>query len=156
MIRRLDQTSSDELIEVLHATQQHYGYLENDHLAEVAEKLRLPPALVYGVASFYHLFRLSPPGKQHCTVCTGTSCHLKGGTLVLQELEKRLGIACGETTSDGLFSLGSVRCVGVCGRSPLAICGTTMLSGFGPDDLADKVCLHLAQSVTGDLTDDRR
>lgn len=147
---RLDQAGSDELIEVLHAMQKHFGYLGNYHLGQIAEKLRLPPSLVYGVASFYHLFRLSPPGKQHCTVCTGTSCHLKGGTLLLRELEKRLGLPCGATSPDGLLSLGTVRCIGVCGRAPLAICGTTILSGLGPDDLADQVCRHLAQSATGD------
>lgn len=109
----------DALIEILHAAQQLYGWLDRPLLGRLAEELRLPPSLVYGVASFYHGFRLKPRGHQTCTVCTGTSCHLQGGSRLLHELEKHFGIQSGTTTADGSLTLERVRCLGACGMAPL-------------------------------------
>jgi bidirectional [NiFe] hydrogenase diaphorase subunit len=110
----------DALIEILHAAQQRYGWLERSLLGQLSEKLNLPPSLVYGVASFYNAFRLSPPGRQTCTICTGTSCHLKGGSRLLRGLERHFGIRGGTTTADGSLTLEEVRCLGACGLAPLA------------------------------------
>ena len=109
----------DALIEILHAVQQHYGWLAIPLLGHVAKELRLPPSLVYGVASFYHSFRLEPHGHHTCTVCTGTSCHLQGGSRLLNELEQHFGIPSGATTTDGSLTLERVRCLGACGMAPL-------------------------------------
>lgn len=111
----------DSLIEILHAAQRQYGWLDRGLLGLIAASLRLPPSLVYGVASFYHAFRLEPPGRHRCTVCTGTSCHLKGGSRLLQRLERHFGIACGATTPDGSLALENVRCLGACGLAPLIV-----------------------------------
>lgn len=109
----------DALIEILHAAQQRYGWLDKPLLGWVASELKLPPSLVYGVASFYHVFLLEPPGRHTCTVCNGTSCHLQGGGRLLDELERHFGIRNGATTSDGRLTLKQVRCLGACGMAPL-------------------------------------
>ena len=142
----------DALIEVLHVAQERYGRLTRDLLGYVAERLRLPPSLVYGVASFYHFFTLEPHGRHHCTVCTGTSCHIKGGTALLRELERRLGIPCGTTSDTGDISLGTVRCLRVCGMAPLVVLDGTLLGGMTPATAADEVCQQLASSGAGKET----
>ena len=109
----------DALIEVLHAAQEQNAWLDRPLLGRLATELKLPPSLVYGVASFYHAFRLKPRGHHICTVCTGTSCHLQGGSRLLHELEKHLGIRSGTTTADGNLTLEQVRCLGACGMAPL-------------------------------------
>ena len=105
--------SDDRLIEVLHAIQQNYGYLERGMLRRVAAALKLPPSLVYGVASFYHAFRLEPPNNTVCSVCTGTACHLKGGTRLLRQLASHLA------GNRSPITLDEVRCMGACGLAPL-------------------------------------
>jgi bidirectional [NiFe] hydrogenase diaphorase subunit len=109
----------DALIEILHAFQERSGWLDKPLLGRLADELKLPPSLVYGVASFYHAFRLSPPGRHSCTICTGTSCHLHGSSRLLHELEEHLGIPGGTTTADNSLALGQVRCLGACGLAPL-------------------------------------
>jgi bidirectional [NiFe] hydrogenase diaphorase subunit len=113
----------DALIEILHIAQQRYGWLDRPLLGRIADELKLPPSLVYGVASFYHEFRLKPSGIRTCTICTGTSCHLQGGSRLLHALEKHFSIACGTTTADGELTLEQVRCLGACGMSPLVKVG---------------------------------
>lgn len=130
---------SDELIEVLHAAQEKHGYLTRELLGQLAEQLQLPPSLVYGVAGFYHAFRLEPRGEHHCTVCTGTSCHVRCGTVLLRELEKHFGISCGETSADGRISLDTVRCLGICGLAPLAVLDGRIISADSASELIDKI-----------------
>src|SRR3954447_4773200 len=77
------QFRQDALIEVLHAAQELFGYLEPGLLHFIARHLRLPPSRVYGVATFYHFFTLKPQGKHTCVVCTGTACYVKGADSLL-------------------------------------------------------------------------
>jgi len=133
----------DALIEALHAAQEKSGYLTRKILAQLAEQLQLPPSLVYGVASFYHSFRLKPRGEQHCTVCTGTSCPIRGGTDLLRKLEKSFGLSCGATAADGSLSLDTVRCLGVCGLAPLAVLNGQIISGDSYCDVINKIALAL-------------
>jgi bidirectional [NiFe] hydrogenase diaphorase subunit len=109
----------DALIEILHAAQLIYGWLDKPLLGWIAKKLKLPPSLVFGVASFYHFFRLKPRAHLTCTICTGTSCHLQGGTQLLSRLENHFGILKGSTTADSNLALEQVRCLGACGMAPL-------------------------------------
>jgi NADH-quinone oxidoreductase subunit E len=87
----------------------------------LSEELKIPPAEVYGVATFYTQFKLSPKGKHVITCCEGTACHVKGGQALLTYLENSLGIKSGETTADEMFSLESVACLGCCAISPVCI-----------------------------------
>lgn len=109
------------LIETLHTAQETFGYLENDTLKFIARRLKLPFSKVYGVATFYHFFRLKPKGKHTTVVCMGTACYIKGADKILARLEERFGIKAGETTKDSLLSLLTARCVGSCSLAPIAI-----------------------------------
>ncbi|MBM4168769.1 MAG: bidirectional hydrogenase complex protein HoxE [Ignavibacteria bacterium] len=115
------QSSGSALIEVLHAAQEIFGYLEEDLLVYVARALRLPMSSVWGVATFYHLFRLKPKGKHTFVLCTGTACYVKGAGEIQHAVEKLCGVKFGETTPDQNISLISARCVGSCGLAPVAV-----------------------------------
>jgi bidirectional [NiFe] hydrogenase diaphorase subunit len=115
------QYRQDALIEVLHAAQNLFGYLENDLLHYVARSLKLPPSRVYGVATFYHFFSLKPKGLHTCVVCMGTACYVKGADQLLDTAKKEAGVAAGETTADGRVSLATARCLGACGIAPAVV-----------------------------------
>lgn len=109
------------LIETLHTAQETFGYLENETLKFIARRLKLPFSKVYGVATFYHFFRLKPKGKHTAVICMGTACYIKGADKILARLEERFGVKAGETTKDSLLSLLTARCVGSCSLAPIAI-----------------------------------
>ena len=108
----------NELIPLLQEIQEAYGYVPKEVIFKIADFLRIPISRVYSVATFYAQFRLTPIGRNHIMVCRGTACHVRGAPRILDELEKRLGIKEGETTSDGEFSLETVACIGSCGVGP--------------------------------------
>ena len=109
------------LIQVLQDIQDRLHWLPPEALEHVAETLGVPLVQVYGVATFYRSFSLSPRGRHVCTVCLGTACHVRGAGAVLEEFERRLGIAAGRTTPDGAFTLERVNCLGACALAPLAV-----------------------------------
>ncbi len=111
------------LIAILHEIENSYGYLPAWALKHVSEKLNVPMIQVYGVASFYDAFHLTPRGKHLIRVCLGTACYLRGSARVLETLESELGIKDGETTPDLEFSLQSVRCLGACALAPVMVVG---------------------------------
>jgi bidirectional [NiFe] hydrogenase diaphorase subunit len=120
------QYQPDALIEVLHSAQDSFGYLDLDVLFHVARGLKLPPSRVYGVATFYHLFCLKPPGRHTCVICLGTTCFFNGAERLLREAEECAGIRAGQTTPDRQATLLTVRCVGTCGIAPAVVYdGTT-------------------------------
>ena len=110
----------DVLISLLQAVQERFGYLPPEALSAVARHARVPRSRVYGVASFYAQFRFNPVGRQRVAVCRGTACHVSGARLILEELERTLGIDEGETSEDLEYSLETVACIGCCGLSPVA------------------------------------
>ena len=109
------------LMPVMHEAQNIYGYLPVEVQTVIAEKLGIPLAEVYGVATFYSQFSLNPKGKHQISVCLGTACYVKGSDKILEVLERELKIKCGECTPDGNFSIDSCRCVGACGLAPVMI-----------------------------------
>lgn len=115
------QYQQDALIEVLHKAQGLFGCLNDDLLRYVAHSLKLPPSRVYGVATFYHLFSLTPKGLHQCVVCLGTACYVKGAAAVLGALEQQTHIHAGETTADGTLSLLTARCIGACSLAPVVV-----------------------------------
>ena len=119
-IKKLNYDRS-ALIEALHTAQETFGYLSNDTLKFIAKRLKLPYSKVYGVATFYHFFRLKPNGKHTAVVCTGTACYIKGADKIVKQLEERFGIKEGETTKDGIISVLSARCVGACSLAPIVL-----------------------------------
>ena len=107
------------LIEVLHKAQSIFGYLSEEVQLFVSKKLDIPASKVFGVVTFYSFFKTQPQGEYVINVCLGTACFVRGAGDVLKEFESQLGIACGKTTEDMKFTLGSLRCVGACGLAPV-------------------------------------
>jgi bidirectional [NiFe] hydrogenase diaphorase subunit len=115
------QFQQDALIEVLHKAQELFGYLGRDVLLYVARALKLPPSRVYGVATFYHLFTLKPPGEHTCVVCMGTACYVNGAGALLAAAEREVGAKAGATTPDGKVSLATARCLGASSLAPVVV-----------------------------------
>lgn len=104
---------------VLQEAQDIYGYLPQEVQLMIAEGLGVPVDEVYGVATFYSQFALSPKGDYNISVCLGTACYVKGSGNVLNKLCEELGIEAEECTEDGKFSLTACRCIGACGLAPV-------------------------------------
>lgn len=143
------QFRQDALIEVLHAAQGLFGFLEPDLLHVVAHHLKLPLSRVYGVATFYHFFTLKPQGKHTCVVCTGTACYVKGADALLAAVGGAAHIRPGETTSDGELSLLTARCLGACGIAPAVVLDGTVHGHETPNTLLEQVKGWLARGAVG-------
>ena len=124
------------LMPVLHEAQNIYGYLPAEVQTVIAEELCVPLAEVYGVATFYSQFSLTPKGKHRISVCLGTACYVKGSDKILEAIEKELRISCGECTPDGKFSIESCRCVGACGLAPVMIVDGEVYGKLNAKDVA--------------------
>jgi len=133
------QANGDALIEILHAAQGIFGYLEHDLLLYVARALKIPASRVFGVATFYHFFTLKPKGRHTLVLCTGTACYVKGAMQVQKAVEHHCGVHFGETTPDGLVSLVSARCVGSCGLAPVAVLDDTVAGKLTPEAAVEAV-----------------
>ncbi len=114
---------SNNLINVLHKTQEHFGYLPAEVQEVIADQLKISVAKVYGVVTFYSFFTMKPKGRHPISICTGTACYVRGAEKVLDEFKKELNIEVGATTPDGKFSLSCLRCVGACGLAPVVNIG---------------------------------
>jgi len=144
------QTSIDEtrgqtgaLIPVLQQAQGLIGYLPLPVLRSIARDMRVSLSEVYGIASFYSFFTMVPRGKYVISVCMGTSCYVRGGERVLNTLQKELGIDPGETTSDGLFSLEIVRCLGCCGLSPVVAIEDNLYRRVTPTKMKEILSIYV-------------
>ncbi len=136
------------LMPVLQEAQGIYGYLPIEVQTMIADGLGISLSEVYGVATFYSQFSLTPKGKHRISVCLGTACYVKGADKVLAEVENRLGIKSGECTPDGLFSLDSCRCVGACGLAPVMMIGEDVYGKMTPDQV-DKILDKYIQEEGG-------
>jgi len=143
------QSRGDALIEVLHAAQGIFGFLDNGLLIYVARALKLPLSRVYGVATFYHFFTLKPKGEHTFVLCTGTACYVKGAGAIQKAVEHRCGVKFGQTTPDNKVSLVSARCVGSCGRAPVAVCDNDVAGKLTPESAAAKI--DQWQNVPGEV-----
>jgi len=124
-----------ELINVLHKCQEHFGYLPAEVQEVVSDELVVPVAKVYGVVTFYSFFTMTPKGKHPISICMGTACYVRGAEKVLDEFKKELGLQVGQTSTDGKFSLSSLRCVGACGLAPVVMVGDKTYGRVAPDDV---------------------
>ena len=120
---------------VLQAAQEIFGYLPEEVQIMVAEGLDIPLSEISGVASFYSFFALNPKGKYQVSVCLGTACYVKGAADVLAAVEKKLNIAPGGITPDGLFSLDACRCIGACGLAPVMMINDDVYGRLTPDQI---------------------
>lgn len=106
-------------IPLLADVQKEVGYVAQDAVEYVGEKLSIPAAELFGVATFYAMFRFQPQGKYVVRLCRGTACHVQGSARVLEQLERSLEIQDGETTKDLMFTLQCVACLGCCSLAPV-------------------------------------
>lgn len=114
------KTKPGNLIMILHKVQEEQGYISKEAAAAVAERTDTQLARVYGVMSFYHLFKTQRPGKNKISICLGTACYLKGGQDLIDEARSILNLTEEKiSTDDGLFSVEPVRCIGCCGLAPV-------------------------------------
>ncbi len=120
------------LIPILQRIQERLSYLPPEAIEMTAEHLGLTPAEVFGVASFYNQFRFHPPGRNPVKVCLGTACHVRGGEIILENFERKLGIKEGQTTPDREFSLERVACVGCCALAPVTVVGEKVYGHMAP------------------------
>lgn len=129
----------DSLIEVLHVTQNAYGYLPMNMLAFITKQLKVPPSRVYSTVTFYHFFSLKSKGDHTCLVCTGTACYVKGAQAVLDELEKTFGLKAGEVSKDNKLGVQTARCIGACGLAPAVVVDEEVVPKAKPEDVANLV-----------------
>jgi NADH-quinone oxidoreductase subunit E len=108
----------EELIPILQGAQEAFRYLPEVVMQEIGRFLKMSANTVYGVATFYAQFKLTPLGRSVIRVCRGTACHVRGSAKVLAEMEKQLGIKAGETTPDMEYTLETVACIGACALAP--------------------------------------
>jgi len=127
------QSQEGSLITVLQKAQSLYGYLPMDLLHFIALSLNIKPAKVLGVVTFYTQFRLEPIGRYLIMLCQGTACHVNGSQAIEEAVCEELGIAEGETTSDGLFTLNNVACLGCCSLSPVMMINGETYGSLTPD-----------------------
>lgn len=107
------------LIMMLHRIQGEFGYIPREAAEKLSRLEGLPLAKIYGVVTFYHLFKTTKPGKHRIAICMGTACYLKGAQDIVDETRSILGVNGSGITDDGLFSVDEVRCLGCCGLAPV-------------------------------------
>ena len=106
------------LMMILSDVQKEYGYIPLEVQELVSKKTGISVSEIYGVVTFYSFFSLKPKGKYVVGVCLGTACYVKGAQQVIDKFSELLGVAPGETTEDGMFTLDALRCIGACGIAP--------------------------------------
>jgi NADH:ubiquinone oxidoreductase subunit E len=127
------QGEKGALIPILLDVEEVYGYISAGMAEKIAQVMRTSPAHVYAVASFYTRLRTQPRGANLVRLCTGIACEVEGAAEVQRVVEEELGISTGETTPDGLFTLETVPCIGVCGQSPAMEINDVPYSDLTPD-----------------------
>lgn len=123
------------LIQVLHSAQEIYGYLPLHIQVLIAKGLNRPLSEVSGVVTFYALFSTTPRADHAIKICMGTACYVRGGQHIVDRLNEELGIASGETTEDGKFSIEICRCVGACGLAPVVMIDEDVHQQVNPDKI---------------------
>ena len=112
-----------QLVSILQDIQAEYNYLPREALEKLSKKMDIPQSQVYSMATFFRAFSLNKRGKHIVNVCLGTACHVRGGELILESLERQLGVGRGQTTPDLKFTLESVNCMGCCATGPVVKIG---------------------------------
>lgn len=126
------------LMTVMQEAQEIYGYLPIEVQKMIADGMNVPLEKVYGVATFYAQFSLSPKGKYNIGVCLGTACYVKGSGDIFNKISEKLGIGADECTEDGKFSLVATRCIGACGLAPVMTVNEDVYGKITVDDI-DKI-----------------
>ena len=125
---------STKLIPILQKVQDAYHYLPEDVMRFIANELKVSPAKVFGVATFFAHFSTTPKGKHIIKVCNGTACHVKGSSSIINAVKTKLKLKDGqETTEDMMFTLECVSCLGACGLAPVMVMDETVHGQITPE-----------------------
>ncbi|MCS7201554.1 MAG: NADH-quinone oxidoreductase subunit NuoE [Dictyoglomus sp.] len=127
----------DNLIKILLDIQKEYRYLPEDVINYIGVALDIPPAKIYGVATFYAQFSLKPKGKYTISVCDGTACHMAGSTSLIESIREELKISPGNVTEDLLFSLDQVGCLGACALAPAMVINEEVYGNLTPEKVKE-------------------
>lgn len=127
------------IIAILQDMQQEEHYLPEKDLEYISDRLSMPLARIYRIATFYNAFSLAPRGKNLVNVCLGTACHVRGAARVLDRIRMDLGIDVGEMTKDRLFSLETVNCLGACAMGPIVVVGDDYYGQMTPAKVSSTV-----------------
>lgn len=127
------------VIPVLQRAQEIYGYLPKEVMAHLSKRTGVPLSRLYGVATFYAQFRLTRRGRHLVRVCDGTACHVRGAAKNLEAVEKQVGLAAGETSSDYRYTLEIVYCLGSCGLAPVAVVDEKVHGRLTPESMVNTV-----------------
>lgn len=133
----LKKKTPGPLMPTLQQAQVDFGYLPKEILEIISQKLKIPMAEIYGVATFYSQFFFVPQGKNKISVCMGTACYVKGAQGILEEIETQLGIKSGETTVDEVYSIESARCIGDCSIAPVMLVNEDVYAKVKKEDIKD-------------------
>lgn len=120
---------------IMQETQRIYGYLPYEVQKKISDALQVNMEEIYGIATFYAQFSLTPKGKFDVSVCLGTACYVRGAGDIMEEFVKELGIQEGECTDDGKFSISSCRCIGCCGLAPVVMVNEDVYGRLVPADV---------------------
>jgi NADH-quinone oxidoreductase subunit E len=112
-----------QLVSILQDIQSEYNYLPREALEKLSKKMDIPQSQIYSMATFFRAFSLEKRGKHIVNVCLGTACHVRGAELIVESLERQLGIGRGQTTQDLNYTLESVNCMGCCATGPVVKIG---------------------------------
>ena len=127
--------SKENLIQILHGTQQIVGHIPLSLQVLIAEKLKIPVSDVSGVVSFYSFFSATPRGEHIIRVCLGTACYVRGGKKLVETLQSKLQIGLNQTTDDGKFTLEIARCIGACGLAPAMMIDDVVYRQVNPNKI---------------------
>lgn len=127
------QNGKGGLIPILQAVQNQMGYLPVEALETISRELKIPSSEIYGVATFYAQFHLSPRGRHVIRVCRGTACHVRGSLKILDSVKEITGVEEHQTTEDLRFTIEPVACIGACGLAPVITIDDQTFGRLTPD-----------------------
>ena len=139
VLKRYPNKEVGSLVHMLQEVQQELNWLPKEAITAVADHLGVPATKAYSVATFYKAFSLKPRGKKIVKVCMGTSCHIRGASVVVEDVRQGLGIGPGETTEDMKYTVEVVNCVGACALAPVVIAGDKYLANVKPGTVVKSI-----------------
>lgn len=132
------ERSETKIIPILQAVQEEYRYLPQEVLTFIATSLKVSPARLYGVATFYSHFSLEPKGKHILKMCDGTACHVRGSSAVIDAIRSKLGLSAKKiTTDDMMYTFETVSCLGACGLAPVLVVDDDIYGQVTPEQALD-------------------
>lgn len=127
------------VIPILQRAQEVYGYLPMEVMATISEKANIPITRLYGVATFYAQFRLTPRGRHLVRVCDGTACHVRGASKIVEQIEKSIHLKPGESDPDYKYTVEIVYCLGSCGLAPVTVVDDKVYGQTKPENLVKRL-----------------